>query len=143
MIKNYIVHGIRGTNFWDTLNIYIFNKFAKNLFKIYRYFCFIFLFTSSSPCRKEQFAVLWFSSSYYCTEPGLQLGDPAPLKGFVTVDLLIFYILVKIQSTGLHMDALSTPVFYRWTPRSYVAPRLATVVAPDTLWAKVVILLIN
>ena len=49
----------------------------------------------------------------YCTEPGLQLGDPAPLKGFVAVDLLIFYILVKTQSTGLHMDALSTPVFYR------------------------------
>ena len=41
------------------------------------------------------------------------------------------------------MDALSTPVFYNWTPRSYVAPRLATVVARDKLWAKVVILLIN
>ena len=41
------------------------------------------------------------------------------------------------------MDALSTPLFYHWTPRSYVAPRLATVVARDTLWAKVVILLIN
>ena len=41
------------------------------------------------------------------------------------------------------MDALSTPVFYNWTLRSYVAPRLATVVARDKLWAKVVILLIN
>ena len=41
------------------------------------------------------------------------------------------------------MDALSTPVFYRWTPRSYVAARLATVVARNTLWAKVMILLIN
>ena len=48
------MHEIRGTNFWDTLYIYIFNKFAKNLFKIYRYFCFILLFTCSSPCRKEQ-----------------------------------------------------------------------------------------
>ena len=27
----------------------------------YIFFCFIFLFTSSSPCRKDQFAVLYFS----------------------------------------------------------------------------------
>ena len=41
------------------------------------------------------------------------------------------------------MDALSTPAFYHWTPRLYVAPRLATIVARDKLWAKVLILLIN
>ena len=70
-------------------------------------------------------------------------GRSGTTQRFVAVDLLILYILVKTQSPGLHMDALSTPVFYNWTPRSYVAPRLATVVARDTLWAKVVILLIN
>ena len=32
------------------------------LFK-YMYFCFILLFTSSSPCRKDQFAVSYFSTS--------------------------------------------------------------------------------
>ena len=47
-------------------------------------------------------------------------GGSGTTQRFVAVDLLIFYILVKTQSTGLHMDALSTPVFYRWTPRSYV-----------------------
>ena len=70
-------------------------------------------------------------------------GGSDTTQRFVAVDLLIFYILVKTQSTELHMDALSTPVFYRWTPRSYVAARLATVVARNTLWAKVMILLIN
>ena len=33
-----------------------------NLFK-YIFFCFILLFTSSSPCRKDQFAVSYFSTS--------------------------------------------------------------------------------
>ena len=33
-----------------------------NLFK-YVLFCFILLFTSSSPCRKDQFAVLYFFTS--------------------------------------------------------------------------------
>ena len=33
-----------------------------NLFK-YILFCFILLFTSSSPCREDQFAVLYFSTS--------------------------------------------------------------------------------
>ena len=33
-----------------------------NLFK-YIYFCFILLFTSSSSCRKDQFAVSYFSAS--------------------------------------------------------------------------------
>ena len=39
------------------------------------------LTASSSPCRKDQFAVLGFSTTYYCTDPGLQRGYPAPLKG--------------------------------------------------------------
>ena len=56
-------------------NIYILNKFA-----LYILFCFILLFTSSSPCRKDQIAVLWCSTSYYCTAPGLLLGVPAPLN---------------------------------------------------------------
>ena len=56
--------------------IYIcFNKFS-----LYILFCFILLFTSSSPCRKDQIVVLWFSTSYYCTAPGLLLGVPAPLN---------------------------------------------------------------
>ena len=39
--------------------IYIFKQIAP---KIY-FFCFILLFTSSSPCRKDQFAVSYFSTS--------------------------------------------------------------------------------
>ena len=76
-------------------DIYIFNKFAQykpssgakegssaseegwfsnqnigQIQKIY-IFCLVLLFTSSSPCRKDQFAVLWFSPRHYCTDPGL------------------------------------------------------------------------
>ena len=46
-------------------------KYWANLFK-YIYFCFILLFTSSSPYHKDQFAVLWFSTSYYCIDPSLR-----------------------------------------------------------------------
>ena len=42
---------------------------------------------------------LSFYIFYYCTDPGLQLGDPAPLIGFVTVDLLIFYSGVFARET--------------------------------------------
>ena len=38
------------------------NRNIGNLFK-YILFCFILLFTSSSPCRKDEFAVLYFSTS--------------------------------------------------------------------------------
>ena len=43
---------------------YIFKQIAQlpNLFK-YVYFCFTLLCTSSSPCRKNQFAVSYFSTS--------------------------------------------------------------------------------
>ena len=47
------------------------------------YFCFILLFTSSSPCRKDQFAVSYFSTSLIVLIQGLQLGDPAPLIGLL------------------------------------------------------------
>ena len=48
-------------------------------------FCFILLFTFSSPCRKDQFAVSYFSTSLIVLNhrPGLQLGDPAPLIGLL------------------------------------------------------------
>ena len=46
-------------------------KYWANLFK-YIFFCFVLLFTSSSPCCKDQFAVLWFSTSYYCIDPSLR-----------------------------------------------------------------------
>ena len=40
--------------------IYIFlNKLPKK----YVFFCFLLLFTSSSPCRKDQFVVSYFSTS--------------------------------------------------------------------------------
>ena len=55
-------------------------KYWANLFN-YTFFCFILLFTSPSPCRKDQFAVSYFSTRCYCTDPGQQLGDPAPLVG--------------------------------------------------------------
>ena len=35
---------------------------SVSLFK-YIFFCFILLFTSSLPCRKDQFAILYFSTS--------------------------------------------------------------------------------
>ena len=74
------------------------------------YFCFILLLTSSSPCHKDQFAVSYFSTSCYCTDTGLQLGDPAPLIGLSPVDLLIFYILLKhnpmLALIGLRTTAL-------------------------------------
>ena len=43
----------------------------------------ILLFSSSSPCRKDQFAVSYFFYKLICTDPGLQLADPAPLIGFL------------------------------------------------------------
>ena len=46
-------------------------KYWANLFK-YIFFCFVLLFTSSSPYRKDQFAVLWFPTSYYCIDPSLR-----------------------------------------------------------------------
>ena len=55
-------------------------KCWANLFN-YILFVLFFWFTSSSPCRKDQFAVSYFSTSSYCTDLGLQLGDPAPLVG--------------------------------------------------------------
>ena len=59
------------------------------------YFCFILLFTSSSPCRKDQFAVLCFSTSYYSTDPGLQLGDPAPLNDLQGLSLWICWYIIS------------------------------------------------
>ena len=57
-------------------------KYWADLFN-YILFGFILLSTSSLPCRKDQFAVSYFSTSCYCTDPGLQLGDPAPLVGLL------------------------------------------------------------
>ena len=49
-------------------------------------------------------------TSCYCTDTGLQLGDPAPLIGLSPVDLLIFYILLKhnpmLALIGLRTTAL-------------------------------------
>ena len=53
-------------------------KYWANLFK-YIYIFFILSFTSSSPWRKDQFAFLWFSTSYYCTDAGI-LRDTVPLN---------------------------------------------------------------
>ena len=51
------------------------------------------ILTSLSPWGKDQFAVSYFSTSCYWTDPGLQLGDPGTTHWFVSVDLmLIFYI---------------------------------------------------
>ena len=58
-------------------------KCWTNLFK-YIYFSFILLFTSSSPCRKHPFAILYFLQVVIVlTDSGLQLGDPAPLNGLL------------------------------------------------------------
>ena len=67
-------------------------------------FCFILLFTSSSPCRKDQFAVSY--NKFNCTDPGLQLGDPTPLIG---LDLLTFYIFCwTMGHFRINLDFLET-----------------------------------
>ena len=57
-------------------------------------FLFIPLFTSSSPCRKDQFAVSYFSTSFNCTDQGLQLGDPACCCGLA--DVLYMRVLATL-----------------------------------------------
>ena len=48
------------------------------------YFCFILLCTCSSPCRiKGSVCHVIFFYKFNCTDPGLQLGDPAPLIGLL------------------------------------------------------------
>ena len=56
------------------------NNKIKIYFNIYT-FCFILLFTSSLPCRKDQFPVSY--NRFNCTDTGLQLGDPASLIGLM------------------------------------------------------------
>ena len=58
------------------------NKAKKYIFclKIY-FFVLVSFYLFIALCRDDQFAVSWFSSSYYSTDLGLQLGDPAPLIG--------------------------------------------------------------
>ena len=61
-------------------------------------FCFIFSFTSSSPRRKDQFGVSYFSASCYWTDPGLQLGDPAPVCRCGLADFFFFYVFWSLIS---------------------------------------------
>ena len=54
-----------------------------------RFFCFILLFTSSSPCRKDQFAVSYFSTSLIVLWSRSTTGRPSTSHWFVAVVLLI------------------------------------------------------
>ena len=78
-------------------------------------FCFILLFTSSSSCRKEgSVAVLYFSTSCYFTDPGLHLGDPAPLIGLSLWTCWYFiYFGIFLQAIfsicNLHASCIKDP----------------------------------
>ena len=61
-------------------------------------FCFILLFTSSSLCRKDQFAVSYFSTSLIVL---IQVYNWEIRQWFVAVDLLTFYILYRSVSLVL------------------------------------------
>ena len=78
---------IRFFFFLDFLN----QNYLRNYLNIY-IFCFILLFTSSSPFRKDQFAVSYFSTSLIVL---IQVynWEAGTTHWFVAVDLLTFYIL--------------------------------------------------
>ena len=74
-------------------------------------FCSILLFTSSSPCCKDQFAVSYFSFKFKCTDPGLQLGDPAPLIGLF---LWTFWHFIHFEFFSLICDRILNGVGMVW-----------------------------
>ena len=88
----------------------------------YIYFCFILLFTSSSLCRKDQFAVSYFSTSLIVL---IQVYNWEIRQWFVAVDLLTFYILYR--SVSLVLSFVSNYyVFAFWGLLLYFPPDIST-----------------
>ena len=85
-------------------------------------FCFILLFTSSSLCRKDQFAVSYFSTSLIVL---IQVYNWEIRQWFVAVDLLTFYILYR--SVSLVLSFVSNYyVFAFWGLLLYFPPDIST-----------------
>ena len=85
-----------------------------NLFKKI-YICFILFFSSSLPCRKDQVGRFIFFYRFNCTDPGLQLGDPAPLIGLLMIMKWIIYELRK-WNEKVKMNKWSS----QWTQRQWL-----------------------
>ena len=85
-----------------------------NLFKNI-YICFILFFSSSLPCRKDQVGRFIFFYRFNCTDPGLQLGDPAPLIGLLMIMKWIIYELRK-RNEKVKMNKWSS----QWTQRQWL-----------------------
>ena len=51
------------------------------MLKIYIFFILFYCLLLHHLIVRISLPFLWFSTSHYCTDPGLQLGDPAPLNG--------------------------------------------------------------
>ena len=103
--------------------MYIFNKFAQyfslktNLLqglKLY-IFCFILSFTSSSPCRKDQFAALWFSASeYYCTDHKWETRHHSTIYRCGLADIFfIFFCLTTYPVAWEKCRHFATPHFVK------------------------------
>ena len=104
----------------STQCLVIFNCYISCL-NIY-IFCFILLFTSSSLCRKDQFAVSYFSTSLIVL---IQVYNWEIRQWFVAVDLLTFYILYR--SVSLVLSFVSNYyVFAFWGLLLYFPPDIST-----------------
>ena len=91
-------------------------------------FCFILLFTSPSLCRKDQFAVSYFSTSLIVL---IQVYNWEIRQRFVTVDLLTFYILCRSVSHVLSFVS-NYYVFAFWGLLLYFPPDIST--SPPFFW---------
>ena len=81
----------------------------------------ILLFTSSSPCRKDQFAVFWFSSSYYCTDHNWETRHHSTVCRCGLAD--IFYSFV---TSGAYSDLALEKCWHFATPHFVVGWRRKT-----------------
>ena len=94
------------------------NQNIGQIQKIY-IFCLVLLFTPSSPCCKDQFAVLWFSTSHYCTDPGLQLVDPAPLNGLSLRTCWYFSSGALLRAKRAQRCTMSKKICFSVHPRNF------------------------
>ena len=66
-------------------------------------------FTSSPPYHKDQFAVSYFSTSCYWTDPGLQLADPVPL---IALSLWTCWYFIYYHSASQRCQIARFDIFY-------------------------------
>ena len=106
------------------LNVWLYLIIIYIFFKIYIFF--ILLLTSSSPCRKDQFAISYFSTSLIVL---IQVYNWEIRQRFVAVDFLTSYILCRSVSLvlsfvsnyhvfafwGLLLYFPHSPAFFLWS----------------------------